>query len=44
LLNAANAKPFMELGSYLRSPGPGGHNIRRWITPASAEQVMTEAY
>ena len=29
LLNAANAKPFMELGSYLRSPGPGGHNIRR---------------
>ena len=38
LLNAANAKPFMELGSYLRSPGPGGHNIRRWITPASGSK------
>src|SRR5438445_13836614 len=33
LLNAANAKPFMELGSYLRSPGPGGHNIRRSQRP-----------
>ena len=38
LLNAANAKPFMELGSYLRSPGPGGHNIRRWITPANGSK------
>jgi hypothetical protein len=38
LLNAANAKPFRELGSYLRSPGPGGHNIRRWITPASGSK------
>ena len=38
MLKAANAKPFMELGSYLRSPGPGGHNIRRWITPASGSK------
>src|SRR5207253_7798731 len=38
LLNAANAKPFRELGSYLRSPGPGGHNMRRWITPASGSK------
>src|SRR5438132_2828665 len=34
----ANAKPFRELGSYLRSPGPGGHNMRRWITPASGSK------